>query len=87
MYEYDEECLRVFLEQQTKLLKEPVAHTLEEADEFLSDCMAVVCSSLKEVKKYFDDEGADISGMTLAELEDIEEVFKLSNGRYLIVEA
>lgn len=87
MYEYDEECLKVFLAQQTKLLKEPVAETLEEADEFLSDCMAVVCSSLKDVKRYFDEEGADISGMSLAELEDIEEVFKLSGGRYLIVEA
>ena len=29
MYEYDEECLQAFLEQQGKLFDEPVADTLE----------------------------------------------------------
>ena len=38
MYEYDEECLQAFLEQQGKLFDEPVADTLEEAEAFL-DCL------------------------------------------------
>ena len=37
MYEYDEECLQAFLEQQGKLFDEPVADTLEEAEAFLED--------------------------------------------------
>ena len=31
MYEYDEECLKSFLEKQLQLFDEPVAETLEEA--------------------------------------------------------
>ena len=31
MYEYDEECLKTFLENQSRLFDEPVAETLEEA--------------------------------------------------------
>ena len=30
---------------------------MEEAEEFLEDCMAVVCKNLKEVKAYFEDQG------------------------------
>ena len=30
MYEYDEECLQVFLKKQGQLFDEPVAETLEE---------------------------------------------------------
>lgn len=41
MNEYDEECLQVFLEKQLQLFQEEVATTPEEAEEFLSDCMAV----------------------------------------------
>ena len=33
MYEYDEECLKTFLENQSQLFDEPVAETLEGADE------------------------------------------------------
>ena len=40
MYEYDEECLQAFLEQQGKLFDEPVADTQEEAEACLEDCMA-----------------------------------------------
>lgn len=86
MYQYDEECLKTFLEQQDRLYDEPVAETLEEADEFLDDCMAVVVSSLKEVKEYFKENGTDISELTDEELEDEAEIFALSDGRYLIVE-
>ena len=87
MNEYDEECLTFFLEHQDQLFPEPVAENFEEAEEFLSECMAVVCKNMKEVKEYFEDEGADISGMSLAELEDASEVFSLPSGRFLIVEA
>lgn len=86
MYNYDEECLKVFLEKQLQLFDEPVAENLEEADEFLDDCMAVVVSSLKEVKAYFDENGTDISDMSDEELEEASEIFALPDGRYLIVE-
>ena len=84
---YDEVCLQAFLDQHDKLFKEPVAETLEDAEEFLEDCMAVVCKNLKEVRAYFEDEGADIAGMSNEELAEASEVFALPDGRYLIVEA
>lgn len=84
---YDEICLSVFLEQQRKLFREPVAQTPEEAEEFLADCMAVVCENLDEVREYFDEEGMDITGMSDEELEEAQEVFALPDGRYLIVES
>lgn len=87
MNEYDEECIQVFLERQLQLFQEEVASTPEEAEEFLEDCMAVICKNLKDVKEYFDAEGVDISGIALNDLEEIEEVFALPSGRYLIVEA
>lgn len=84
---YDEICIKTFLDQQSQLFKEPVAETFEEAQEFLEDCMAVVCRNLKEVRAYFEDEGADIAGMSNEELAEASEVFALQDGRYLIVEA
>ena len=86
MYVYDEECLKVFLKNQEQLFDEPVAETLEEADEFLDDCMAVIVDSLEEVREYFEENGADISDMSDEELEEASEVFVLPSGRYLIVE-
>lgn len=86
MRTYDEECLVYFLEHQEQLLPERVAETLEEADEFLEDCMAVVAKNLKEVRDYFDDQGADIAGMSNEELKEASEVFVLPSGRFLIVE-
>ncbi len=86
MYEYHEECLKVFLEKQLQLFDEPVAETLEEAEAFLEDCMAVVVDGLDEVKEYFEENGMDISDMTQEELEEASEVFALPNGQYLIVE-
>ena len=59
---------------------------LEEAEAFLEDCMAVVVHSLDEVREYFEEEGADIDGMTREELEEASEVFPLPDGTYLIVE-
>lgn len=86
MGEYDEECLDVFLKNQLQLFREKVASTREEAEEFLDDCMAVVCNNIKEVKEYLDEAGMDVSGMSDKEMEEASEVFPLSNGRYLIVE-
>lgn len=87
MYEYEEEILEIFLRQQGQLFDEPVAETLEEADEFLSDCMASVVDSPEEVREYFEESGADVDGMSLDELLEASEVFALPDGRYLIVEA
>ena len=86
MSEFREEDLLVFLENQTKLFDEPVAETPEEAEAFLEDCMAVVAGLIEEVREYFEEAGADISGMTAEELEEASEVFALADGRYLIVE-
>ena len=83
---YNEECLKTFLEKQEQLFDEPVAEDFEEAEEFLEDCMAVVLDSLKDVKKYLDGMGADVDGLSLKELEEESEVFKLPDGKYMIVE-
>ena len=86
MYEYDEECLKTFLERQSQLFDEPVAETLEEAEAFLEDCMAVVADSLEDVCRFFEEEGMDTEGMSPEEVAEASEVFPLSDGRYLIVE-
>ena len=83
---YSKECLETFLKNQGQLFDEPVAETLQEAEEFLEDCMAVIVDSIEEVREYFEETGADVSGMTEEELEEAAEVFPLSDGRYLIVE-
>lgn len=87
MGEYDEMCLEYFLENQSQLFDENVAENLEEAEEFLDDCMAVVCKNIKEVRSYFEEEGADVAQMSNEDLEEASEVFSLPDGRYLVVEA
>lgn len=87
MFQYDEICIRTFLEKQLQLFREEVAKTPEEADEFLSDCMACVCGSIKEVREYFNEQGTDISGMDDEALKESAEVFELPDKRYLIVES
>ena len=84
---YDKQILTCFLKRQGQLFRVPVAQTPEEAEEFLEDCMAVVCADIKEVRAYFKDAGADITGMSDAELADAQEVFAVPDGRFLIVEA
>ena len=86
MYEYDEEVLNTFLEKQAQLFSEEVVQTPEAAEEFLEDCMAVVCEDIHEVRDYFEDAGSDISGMSDDELLDQSEVFSMPSGRFLIVE-
>lgn len=87
MEQYDEICLEYFLANQSQLFDETVARNQEEAEEFLEDCMAAVCKNIKEVRAYFEDEGADIAQMSDEELEDASEVFSLPDGRFLVVEA
>lgn len=83
--QYDKVCLETFLEKQIQLFDEPVAETLEEAEDFLEDSLAVVKKDMKEVKKYFKD-NMDIAGMSEEEILEASEVFPLPDGRYLIVE-
>ena len=86
MTEFSEECLITFLRNQEQLFPEPVAETVEEAEAFLEDCMAVVVDTLEEVKEYFEENGMDVDEMSMNELEEASEVFALPNGQYLIVE-
>lgn len=85
-YEFDDEVLNAFLEKQLQLFPEKVAETPEEAEEFLEECMAVVCRNLKEVRNYFEEAGTDIAGVDDEELLEENEVFGIGDGRYLIVE-
>jgi len=87
MREFDDAVLECFLDQQEQLYPEPVAETLDEADEFLVDCMAVVVNSADEVLEYFEEEGLDTDGAVGDELLKANEVFAVPDGRYLIVEA
>lgn len=86
MREYDEAVLKCFLDQQGQLFPEPVAETLEEAEEFLEDCMATVANSLEEVAEYFEETGVDLEGAEGDEILNNDEVFEVGDGRYLIVE-
>ena len=54
MYEYDEECLKTFLKNQSQLFDEPVAESIEEAEAFLEDCMAAVVDNIDEVRDFLD---------------------------------
>ncbi len=79
MQQFDDDVLECFLENQQQLFPEKVAETLEEAEDFLEDCMAVVVDSVEEVIEYFEEEGIDTEGV-------MDEVFDIGDGRYLIVE-
>ena len=74
-----------FLNNQSKLFDEPVANTVEEAMEFLEDCMASVFNNVKELKKYWEEEGVDIEDMSDDEILESLEVFELPDGRILLV--
>ncbi len=83
---YKKEYLETFLKNQSQLFDEPVAETLEEADAFLEDCMAVVADSIRDVKEYFEENGTDTAGLSKEELLEEAEVFALPDGKFLIVE-
>ena len=87
MQQFDEDVLECFLENQRQLFPENVAETLEEAEGFLEDCMAVVLHSLKEVREYLQDAGMDVAELSDDDLLEASEVFTVGDGSYLIVEA
>lgn len=86
MHQFDDDVLECFLENQLQLFPEKVAETLEEAEDFLGECMAVVVDSVEEVIEFFEDEGIDMEGAMDEEILDADEVFDIGDGRYLIVE-
>lgn len=83
---YDEDVLKCFIENQEQLFPQRVAETLEEAEDFLEECLAVVVDSVREVWEYFDEEGVDMEGADEEEILSAAEVFNVGDGRYLIVE-
>lgn len=87
MHEYDDDVLECFLENQLQLFPEKVADTLEEAEDFLEECMAVVVDSVEEVIAYFEEEGIDTEGAMDDEILEADEVFDIGDGRYLIIES
>ena len=86
MDKHIDECAKVFLRDQKQLFDEPVAYDLEEAKEFLEDCMAVYCKDIKELREVMDDEGMDVSDLSNDELLEQLEVLMLAFGGYFFVE-
>ncbi len=86
MREFDDRVLEYFLDNQLQLFPEKVAETLDEAEEFLEDCMAVLVESADEVMDYFEEEGMDVQSAGEDEILAAKEVFDIGDGRYLIVE-
>lgn len=86
MHEYDDAVLRCFLENQLQLFPEKVVDSIEDAEAFLEDCMAVVVDSVDEVLEYFEEAGIDTEEADRDEILEAEEVFDIGDGRYLIVE-
>lgn len=86
MHEFDDAVLQCFLKNQLQLFPEEVAETLEEAENFLEECMAVVVDSVEEVIEFFEEEGVDMDGAVGDEILEASEVFDVGDGRYLIVE-
>ncbi|MFI3237186.1 MAG: glyoxalase [Lachnospiraceae bacterium] len=85
MFEFDEIVLQCFLKNQEQLFTKIAMHSLEEVDEFLSECMAVVVDSVEEVNEYFEEEGVDMDGLSGNAVLEASEVFTVGDGRYLIV--
>lgn len=83
---YDEKVLKCFLDNQLQLYPEEVANTLEEAQDFLEECLAVVVNSVDEVLEFFEEEGIDTEGLDDESILEADEVFDVGDGRYLIVE-
>lgn len=86
MHEFDDVVLQCFLDNQEQLFPEPVANSLEEAEAFLEEVMALVVNSPKEVWEYFDEQGIDLEGADEDEILTADEIFDIGDGRYLIVE-
>lgn len=83
---YELECAQTFLKNQSKLFREPVAETVDEALEFLEDCFACVLDSVNDIRAYWEENGIDIEGMTDEDILDSAEVLELPSGKYLVIE-
>lgn len=83
--EYDEKVLEVFLDRQLQLFPEKVADSPEAAEEFLEDCFAAVVDSAADALAYLKEQGFDVEDGEDG-LADVDEVFEIGDGRYLIVE-
>ncbi len=81
---YDEAVVNCFLTHQDQLFPEPVANTMQEAEAFLEDVMAVILDSEAEVAEYFEEEGMEVGESGVL---DAAEVFDVGDGRFLIVES
>lgn len=87
MHEFDDAVLQCFLKNQSQLFPEgDVVSSLEEAEAFLEECLAVVVGSVREVWDFFEEEGIDVDGVKGDEILEAGEVFDVGDGRYLIVE-
>jgi hypothetical protein len=86
MHEFDDAVLQCFLDNQLQLFPEKVAESLEEAEDFLEECMAVVVGSKNEVLDFFEEEGLDLEGADEDGILEADEVFDIGDGRYLIIE-
>lgn len=86
MHEFDDAVLECFLKNQLQLFPEQVAENLEEAEDFLEECMAIVVDSPEEVLEFFEEEGIDLDGTDEESILEADEVFDIGDGRYLIVE-
>ncbi len=84
---FDKDVVNFFLDNQSQLFDEDVASTPDEARDFLEDSMAVVVDDIEEVIEYFDEMGVDTDGLSDEEIEQQAEVFRLPDGRYLVVNA
>ena len=71
MPEFDDAVLKCFLENQLQLYPEKVAESMEEAEEFLEECMAVVVNSEKELQEYFDKISSGVHQRELDEIADV----------------
>ena len=83
MANYDKKVLDCFLKNQLQLFPEKVAETPEEADDFLEMMFAVVVIGKRNVRKYFEEAGVDMTGEDIMQA---SEVFDIGDGRFLIVE-
>ena len=81
MHEYDDAVLQCFLDNQLQLFPEKVAESLEEAEDFLEECMAVVVGSKNEVLDFFEEEGLDLEGADEDGILEADEVFDIGDGR------
>lgn len=84
---FEDVVVETFFKNQGRLFDEPVAETMEEAAQFLEDCMAQVFDHIEEVREYMEEEGMDVESMSDEDLKEELEVFSVSDGRYLVVES